>query len=92
MGASQHEASQCALNGLLKVPFQGSRVTSHADLILARELDERLGLETVISEHLNDSRQESSTECRLVDLLPIMGIRGATRGEERVLTRNRIAP
>ena len=31
----------------MKVAFQGSRVTSDAGLILVRELDERLGLETL---------------------------------------------
>ena len=34
----------------LKVAFQGSRITSDAGLLLVRELDERLGLETLISE------------------------------------------
>jgi hypothetical protein len=41
----------------LKVDFQGSRVTSDGGLILVRELDERLGLEKLIEEHLRDSRQ-----------------------------------
>ena len=44
-------------NGCLKVAFQGSRVTSDTDLILVRALDERLGLEAIITEHLRDSRQ-----------------------------------
>ena len=35
----------------------GSRVTSDGGLILARELDERLGLGKLIGEHLGDSRQ-----------------------------------
>ncbi|MBI2833802.1 MAG: transposase [Acidobacteria bacterium] len=43
----------------MKVAFQGSHVTSDASLILVRELDERLGLETLIAEHLNDARQAS---------------------------------
>ena len=37
-----------AFNGFLKVAFQGSRFTSDAGLILVRELDERLGLATLI--------------------------------------------
>ena len=49
MGALQHEPFQFAFNGFLKVVFQGSRVTSDAGLILVRELDERLGLETLPS-------------------------------------------
>ena len=50
MGELHHEPFQFAFNGFLKVAFQGSRVTSDAGLILVRELDERLGLETLISE------------------------------------------
>ena len=52
-----------------KLAFQGSRVTSDAGLILVRELDERLGLETLISEHLNDSRQGLNRQFSLADLL-----------------------
>ena len=36
---------------MLKVAFQGSRVTSDAGAILVRELDERLELEHLIAEH-----------------------------------------
>ena len=49
MGEKEHEPFQFTFNGLLKVEFQGSRVTSDAGLILVRELDERLGLETFIA-------------------------------------------
>ena len=69
MGELQHEAFQFAFNGFLKVAFQGSRVTSDAGLLLVRELDERLGLEALISEHLNDSRQGLNTQFSLADLL-----------------------
>ncbi len=41
---------QFTFNGFLKVAFQGSRVTSDAGLILVRELDERLGLDAIITE------------------------------------------
>ena len=69
MGELQHEACQFAFNGFLKVAFQGSRVTSDAGLLLVRELDERLGLEALISEYLNDSRQGLNTQFSLADLL-----------------------
>ena len=69
MGALQHKPFQFAFNGFLKVAFQGSRVTSDAGLILVRELDERLGLETLISEHLSASRQGLNTQFNLADLL-----------------------
>ena len=65
MGELQHEAFQFAFNGFLKVAFQGSRVTSDAGLLLVRELDERLGLEALISEHLSDSRQGLNTQFSL---------------------------
>ena len=67
MGELQHEAFQFAFNGFLKVAFQGSRVTSDAGLLLVRELDERLGLEALISEYLNDSRQGLNTQFSLAE-------------------------
>ena len=50
MGELPHEAFQFAFKGFLKVAFQGSRVTADAGLLLVRELEERLGLEALISE------------------------------------------
>jgi hypothetical protein len=57
MGEKQNQPFQLLFNTSLKVDFQGSRVTSDGGLILVRELDERLGLEKLIEEHLSDSRQ-----------------------------------
>jgi hypothetical protein len=45
------------------------RFTSDAGLILVRELDEHLGLEAIIAEHLGDSRHGLNTQFRLPDLL-----------------------
>ena len=56
MGETQNQSFQLSFNSSLKVDFQGSRVTSDGGLILVRELDERLGLEKLIGEHLSDSR------------------------------------
>jgi hypothetical protein len=53
----------------LKVDFQASRVTSDGGLILVRELDERLGLDKLIKEHLRDSRQGLHKQFTLTDLL-----------------------
>ena len=53
----QTKSFQLSFNGLLKVDFQGSLVTSDGGLILVRELDERLGLGKLIDEYLSDSRQ-----------------------------------
>jgi len=69
VGEKENEPFQFTFNGLLKVEFQGSRVTSDAGLILVRELDERLGLEHLIAEHLADSRQGLNTQFRVADLL-----------------------
>ncbi len=69
MGELQTEPFQFAFHGFLKVAFQGSRITSDAGLILIRELDERLGLATLIAEHLSDSRQGLNTQFGLVNLL-----------------------
>ena len=57
MGEKETKPFQLTFNGLLKVDFQGSHVTSDGGLILVRELDERLGLGKLIGEHLTDSRQ-----------------------------------
>ena len=69
MGEKESEPFQFTFNGFLKVAFQGSRVTSDAGLVLVRELDERLGLEAIITEHLSDSRHGLNTQFPLPDLL-----------------------
>ena len=69
MGEKQTKPFQLSFNGLLKVDFQGSHVTSDGGLILVRELDERLGLGKLIDEHLSDSRQGLNKKFPLADLL-----------------------
>jgi len=69
MGEKERERFQFTFNGFLKVEFQGSRVTSDAGLVLVRELDERLGLAKVITEHLSDSRHGLNTQFGLAALL-----------------------
>ena len=69
MGEQESELFQFTFNGFLKVAFQGSRVTSGAGLMLVRELDERLGLEAILTEHLRDSRHGLNTQFPLPDLL-----------------------
>ena len=68
MGEAQNGPFQLSFNASLKVDFQGSRVTSDGGLILARELDERLGLGELIAQHLTDSRGKN-TQLPLADLL-----------------------
>jgi hypothetical protein len=69
VGEKQDQPFQLSFNASLKVDFQGSRVTSDGGLILVRELDERLGLEKLIEEHLSDSRQGLNKQFTLSDLL-----------------------
>jgi predicted ribosome quality control (RQC) complex YloA/Tae2 family protein len=69
VGKKESEPFQFTFNGFLKVAFQRSRVTSDAGLILVRELDERLGLEAIVAEHLRDSRHGLNTQFPLPDLL-----------------------
>jgi hypothetical protein len=69
VGEKDNGPFQFTFNGFLKVAFPGSRVTSDAGLLLVRELDERLGLETIIAAHLSDSRQGMNTQFPLPDLL-----------------------
>jgi len=82
VGELQHEPFQFTFNGFLKVAFQGSRVTSDTGLLLVRELDERLGLATLIAEHLSDSRQGLNTRFSVADLLrrPVYSRLGRLRG------------
>ena len=69
MGDKDRKPFQLSFNGLLKVDFQGSKVTSDGGLLLVRELDERLGLGELIAEHLGDSRQGTNKKFPLVDLV-----------------------
>lgn len=69
MGETQDRPFQLSFNSLLKVDFQGARVTSDGGLILVRELDERLGLSVLIERHLSDSRRGKNIQLPLADLL-----------------------
>ncbi len=60
MGEKQNRPFQLSFNGLPKIDFQGSRITSDGGLILVREIDERLGLSELIGEHLSDHRGPNS--------------------------------
>ena len=68
MGESEKQGFQLSFNRFLRVPFQGSRVTSDSGLILVRELDERLGFSKLIAQHLPDSRR-MNTKFALADLV-----------------------
>lgn len=69
MGEKQNQPFQLSFNPSLKVDFQGSRVTSDSGLLLVRELDERLGLSSLMAEHLMHDRRGKNTQLPLPDLL-----------------------
>ncbi len=69
MGESANQPFQLSFNASLKIDFQGSRVTSDGGLILARELEERLGFGELIEQHLTDLRRGKNTQFALSDLL-----------------------
>ncbi len=68
MGDGEKQALQLSFNRVLRVGFQGSRVTSNGGLILVRELDERLEFSELIDEHLTDSRANNA-QFSFADLL-----------------------
>src|SRR3989441_6988416 len=69
MGEKRNQPFQLSFNASLKVDFQGSRMTCDGGLILVRELDERVGLERLIEEHLSDSRPGLNKQFTLADLV-----------------------
>jgi Transposase DDE domain group 1 len=69
MGEKQNQPFQFSFNPSLRVDFQGSRVTSDSGLLLVRELDERLGLSSLIAEHLTGDRRGKNIQLPLPDLL-----------------------
>jgi hypothetical protein len=60
---------QLSSNGLLKIEFPGSRLTSDGGLTLVCELDERPGFGDLIAQHLTDLRRGKNTQVPLADLL-----------------------
>ena len=57
-----------SFNPQLRVEFRGATVTSDAGLLLPRELDEHLGLNTLIEQHLADPRTGHNRQFPLRDL------------------------
>jgi hypothetical protein len=60
VGEKQNRSFQLCFNDILKVDFQGSRAISDGGLILVRELDEHLGMNQLIEQHLTNSRRGNS--------------------------------
>ena len=68
MGDAASGPVRLSFNSQLRVEFRGATVTSDAGLLLRRELDERLGLSTLIERHLTDPRTGRNRQFRLPDL------------------------
>ena len=89
MGETQNRPFQLSFNGLLKVDFQGSWVTSDGGLVLVRELDERLRLGELIERHLSDGRGKNA-QLPLADLVR-QSVYGRLAGYEDVNDAERLS-
>jgi hypothetical protein len=89
MGEKERKAFKLSFNGLLKVEFQESRVTSKGGLILVRKLDERLGLGLLVDQHFNNTRQGLSKQFWLVDMLR-QSVYGCLAGYEDLNNAERV--
>src|SRR5215472_2085713 len=68
MGDAKSGPVRLWFNPQLRVEFHGATVTSDAGLLLARELDGRLGVSTLIERHLADPRTGRNYQFSLPDL------------------------
>src|SRR4029453_16770839 len=68
MGDAKAGPVRLSFNPQLRVEFHGATVTSDAGLLLPRELDERLGLNTLIERHLTDPPAGRNYQFPLPDL------------------------
>ena len=69
MDEGKKDALRVNFDRKLKVEFHGTKVTSDAGLLAYRELDEVLGLTTMMESELTDSRTGRNTQHGLLALL-----------------------
>jgi len=69
MGETSKDALRVNFDAKLKLEFHGTKVTSDAGLLAYRELDEVLGLTTMMDSEFYDSRQGKNTQHNITALL-----------------------
>ena len=69
MGESKKDALRVNFDRKLKLEFHGTKVTSDAGLLAFRELDEALGLTTMIKPDFSDNRKGRNTQHNIIALL-----------------------
>ena len=69
MGEARKDALRLDFDRRLKVEFHGTKVTSDGGLLAYRELDDALGLTSVIDSGLRDTRMGKNTQHGLAGLL-----------------------
>jgi len=69
MGEARKDALRLDFDRKLKLEFHGTKVTSDAGLLAYRELDEALGLTSVIDSELSDNRMGKNTRHSIAALL-----------------------
>ncbi len=69
MGESKKDTLRVNFDKKLKLEFHGTKVTSDAGLLAYRELDEALGLTTMIGSDFCDNRKGRNTQHNVIALL-----------------------
>ncbi len=69
MGEARKDALRLDFDRKLKLEFHGTKVTSDAGLLAYRELDDALGLTSVVDSELRDIRTGKNTQHGLTALL-----------------------
>jgi len=69
MGESKKDFLRINFDKKLKLEFHGTKVTSDAGLLAYRELDEALGLTTMIEPDFYDNRKGKNTQHNIMALL-----------------------
>ena len=69
MGEARKDALRLDFNRKLKLEFHGTKIASDAGLLVYRELDEALGLTSLVDSELRDIRTGKNTRHSIAALL-----------------------